>query len=196
MSDAYLVAVQGLDELTDLSQLSAQVQRKAQQAVNTTARDTRAASAKEIREQVNFPARYLSGQSGRLAVTAKAKPQSLSATITGRDRPTSLARFATSRDPAASRRQGGVKVMVQPGNPQFMKGAFLMNLRGGNLGLAIRLKPGERIRNKKYVRQIDKGLYLLYGPAINQVFSTVAEDQSPDAAERLLREFNRLMDRT
>lgn len=196
MSETYLVAVQGLESLDDLNSLPAQVRQKAQQAINTTARDTRAASAKEIREQVNFPARYLSGQSGRLSVTAKAKPQSLSATITGRDRPTSLARFASPRDPAASRRNGGVKVTVQPGSPQFMTGAFLMNLRNGNLGLAIRLKPGERVRNKKYARQIDKGLYLLYGPAINQIFATVAEDQSPDAAEQLLREFNRLMDRT
>lgn len=194
MQDAYLVAVEGLSELDDISGLAPKIARYAQMAINTTARDRRSDSAKEIRQQINFPARYLSGSNGRLTVSQKASPRRLEAAITGRDRPTSLARFATSRDPAASRRKGGVSVTVAPGETKFMQGAFLMNLRGGNLGLALRLKPGETIRNKTQVRRVSKGLYLLYGPSVNQVFRGVAEDGAPETADKLQREFLRLLE--
>lgn len=194
MQDAYLVAVDGLSELDDISELAPKIARYAQMAINTTARDRRSDSAKEVRQQINFPARYLSGANGRLTVSQKASPRRLEAAITGRDRPTSLARFANSRDPAASRRNGGVSVTVAPGDTKFMRGAFLMNLRGGNLGLALRLKPGETIRNKTQVRRVSKGLYLLYGPSVNQVFRGVAEDGAPETADKLQREFLRLLE--
>lgn len=193
MSD-YLIAVDGLADLKDIDNLDERILRSARQAINRAAERGRAGAAKEMRQQVNFPVRYLSGQDGRLRVSRRAGGSKLEAAIAGRDRPTSLARFAKDRDPTRARKAGGVNVSVRPGKTKFMKGAFLMQLNGGNLGLAIRLKDGESIRNKRQVTKIGKGLYLLYGPSVDQVFRTVAEEQTaPEVAEFLENEFVRLL---
>jgi hypothetical protein len=65
-----------------------------------------------------------------------------------------------------------------------------------NIGLAIRLKPGETIRNKREMVAFSKGLYLLYGPSVGQVFDDVAIDMEPMLSDRMedefVRQFNRL----
>ncbi|QGH44996.1 hypothetical protein [Bacteriophage Phobos] len=194
MQQDYVVAVAGLSSLDDINNLDEAIIANARMAINRTVDRARTASAKEMRDQIAFPARYLSGTNGRLRVSERATNTSLQATITGRDRPTSLARFATSRDPAATRRQGGVRVTVDPGKSKFMRGAFLMRLNNNNLGLAIRLKEGERVVNKTRMTRIGAGLYLLYGPSVDQVFRSVADDQAPKAADFLEAEFLRLME--
>jgi hypothetical protein len=194
VSDDYVVAVEGLESLRDLQNLDAAILRRARLAINATVERSQVSAAKEMRSQVDFPARYLTGANGRLSISKYASETSLSASITGRDRPTSLARFATETDPAKTRQQGGVNVTVQPGKTVFMKGAFLMRLASGNLGLAIRLKAGETLRNKKKMLRVGKGLYLLYGPSVDQVFRSVAVGEAQNAAEYLEAEFLRLMD--
>src|SRR5690625_6863150 len=104
----------------------------------------------------------------RLQITQYAQGRHLLGTILGTDRSTSLARFSSG----AKR----LSVQVAPGRRKRMGRAFLLPLRGGNIGLALRLKPGERLRNKKRVTQVSKNLYLLYGPAVNNVFDDVAEE--------------------
>lgn len=202
MSDTYLVAVEGLSELRGLDDIPKAIETAAYRAINRTADRTAAEARRRIREQVAFPARYLTGidSSGkqRLGVTGKAKAGSLEATITGRFRPTSLARFAIS----SSSGRSGVSVQVAPGFARYMKRAFLIRLRAGtapietksNLGLAIRLRPGETIKNKRQVVQMKNGLALLYGPSVNQIFSTVRNDVTPETLEFLEREFARLLD--
>jgi len=198
-NDTYVVAVDGLSALRDLETIPNAVKRAALQAVNKTVTRTRTSSARAMREQVKFPARYLSGEDGRLAITKRATAESLEGSITGRFRPTSLARFVTS---GAVGRRTGVRIEVAPGFAKFMRRAFLIRLRAGtadldttsNLGLAIRLKPGERIENKKKMIQMSGNLYLLYGPSVSQVFATVAEDEAPGAADYLEAEFLRLME--
>lgn len=201
MSETYVVAVDGLDQLRDIVDLPEEMLRKARQAINTTARRTRAAASKEIRKQVDFPARYLSdGQNGRLSISQYANQKTLEAKISGRERPTSLARFAKG-SPESTRKAGGVRVGVKPGTSKWMGKAFLIRLPQGstltdtqyNLGLAIRLKPGESIQNKKHVVKMGGGLYILYGPSVNQVFREVAEDAAPGAADFLEQEFVRLL---
>ncbi len=198
-NDIYVVAIDGISENRPLDALPAQIKRAALRAVNRTAERTRTSSARKIREQVNFPARYLSGQNGRLTLR-KAKDADDEAVITGRFRPTSLARFVTS---GAVGGKNGVRVQVAPGFARFMRRAFLIRLRAGsadldtksNLGLAIRLRPGEKIENKKQMVQVGKsGVYLLYGPSVSSVFRSVAEDELPDAEAFLEREFARLME--
>jgi hypothetical protein len=192
MSNDYVIAVDGLAELKDIENLDEAIVKAARQAINAAADRARTSSAKEMQRQINFPARYLNE---RLRVAKRASGMKLEATIAGRDRPTSLARFAKSTSASAARKKGGVSVQVNPGETKFMQGAFLMQLRGGNTGLAIRLKEGESVRNKKYMTKVGKGLYLLYGPSINQVFRTVAEEQTaPEAAAFLEQEFLRLLD--
>jgi len=185
----YVIAVEGLQGL-DLSAVPEKVKRLASRAINTTARRYRTQAAREMRQQIAFPARYLTGaQSGRLRVARFASPEALSATIRGRDRPTSLATFVKGP------RRHGVKsptVEVGTGTREKLNRAFLMNLRSGNLGLAVRLAPGEKIDNKREMVQIVNGLYLLYGPSVDQVFRQVAADVSDDAADFLEQEFTRM----
>lgn len=193
--DAYVVAVDGLKQLEDLDELESRIVTRVRQAINTTARRYRAESAREMRDQVAFPARYLSGENGRLRVGRYASNDRLQAVIQGRDRPTSLARFSKDRNPAAARRRGGVRVSVEPGSSVMMEGAFLMNLRNGNLGLAIRTKDGKKPRNAYRPKNIaGTNIWLLYGPSVDQVFRGVAEDVRPDAADFLEREFFRLLE--
>lgn len=185
----YVIAVEGLEGL-DLTAVPEKIKRLASRAINTTARRYRTQAAREMREQIAFPARYLTGaESGRLQVARFASPEALSATIRGRDRPTSLATFVKGA------RRHGVKsptVEVATGVREKMNRAFLMNLRNGNLGLAVRLAPGEKIDNKRKMVQVSNGLYLLYGPSVDQVFRTVAADLSDDAAAFLEQEFTRM----
>jgi hypothetical protein len=192
MSNDYVIAVEGLADLRDIDNLDEAIVVAARQAINKAADRGRTRADREIRQQVNFPARYLSE---RLKVSRRASGRSLEASITGRDRPTSLARFAKNKSASAARAKGGVSVQVSPGETKFMKGAFLMQLRGGNTGLAIRLKEGDSVRNKKYMTKVGKGLYLLYGPSVSQVFRSVAEEQTvPETADFLEQEFLRLLD--
>ena len=201
--DSYVVAVEGLDALQRFDELPGKIQRIATAVVNRTAERAKAEGARRIRDQVAFPARYLTGRRGRLSVTKKASNSELEAIVTGQHRPTSLARFAGSRNPSAARKRGGVNVEVKPGESQFMGGAFLIKLPQGktgvtdtqfNLGLAIRLKPGESVRNKRRMVEVSKGLYLLYGPSVDQVFRTVAGDITPDMEDWMETEFTRLVD--
>lgn len=96
---------------------------------------------------------------------------------------------------------------VKPGSIKFMKKAFLVKLRRGtaltetvhNLGLAIRLKPGENIKNKKAMPASKtnknwKGVFLLYGPSVDQTFRSVAEQMEPEVKAFLEREYLRLME--
>lgn len=205
MSDTYVVAVEGLSGLHGLDTIPRAVQLAAIRAVNGTADYAAAQSRKRIREQIGFPASYLTGKDGagrqRLGVTKKARGSDLEAVITGRHRPTMLARFATSGTPGG---KNGVRVEVAPGFAKFMRRAFLIRLpagRGGsvetksNMGLAIRLKPGERIENKKKMVQIGKGgPYLLFGPSVDQIAATVFGEVSPETSEYLSTEFARLLE--
>lgn len=201
MADDFAIVVEGMSSLRDIENLPPRIVRAARAAVNKTVDFGRADSARMIRREVAFPARYLSGQNGRLAITKRAQGADLEGIITGRFRPTSLARFARGT-PESTRRRKGVTVTVKPGTPRFMAKAFLIRLRAGsagidtqhNLGLAVRLKPGETIRNKRYQMAQWKGLTFLYGPSVDQVFDDVAESNSDKLAEHLEREFNRLLE--
>lgn len=177
----------------------------AARAINKAARDARSRAAALIRDQVNLPASYVSPGNKRLYVSKNASRESLEARITAQGRATSLARFSHGSPKVG---KPGVFVEVSPGKARFMKRAFLIKLPQGdsavtdtryNLGLAIRLRPGETIRNKSYAKRIDRGLFALYGPSVNQVFRAnsgkgVASDMAPEVANRLTDEFLRLLD--
>lgn len=198
MSRPYVVAVEGLSETIEaLGDIPPNVLRFARMAVNTTTRKTRTLASRKIRDQIAFSASYLSDKNGRLTISKYATEDDLEARIRGRFRPTSLARFATGSS------SKGVRVRVNPGTSRTMGRAFFMPLRAGNApietksnqGLAIRLKPGEKIANKRRMIQVAGNLYLLYGPSVDQVFSSVAEEIAPDATDILEAEFLRLLDR-
>lgn len=193
MAEAYALFVEGLESLEDIENLDADILKNARNAVNRTADRVRTAAQKQIIQEVAFKARYVQG---RLTVSKKASGANIEAVISGRDRPTSLAQFVTN--PRAKRGQK-LGLMVEPGKPvQLDKGrdnprAFLVQLRNGNQGLAVRLKEGESLTHSRRAKKLADNLYLLYGPSIDQVFRGVAEDQSEKALEFLNSEFQRLM---
>lgn len=202
-SDDFVVAIEGFAETRPLESLPKDILLAAQRAVNRTADRTATRGRDKVREEVNFMARYLTGvdSSGnqRLGVSKKASDGDLEAVITGRQRPTSLARFLVGGKTPG---KAGLSVQVAPGFARYMRRAFVIQLpagRGGietqnNLGLAIRLRADEVIHNKRVMRSMGGGLYLLYGPDVSQVFNTVREDISPEAADFLAGEFTRLME--
>jgi hypothetical protein len=184
--------------LADLKRYFTQLPDIAEQAavlaINETAsREGLTLIRKDMRDQVNFPSGYLEGD--RLKVTRKAGKGALEAIVRGRDRATSLARFAKGQTPANTRGRG-VRVQVKNGRVQVLRKAFLVPLRNGNTGLAVRLKPGEKIKGSTGAVQMAENLYLLYGPSVDQVFRGVAEDRSGDlmnmVSSKFLRQFARL----
>lgn len=154
---------------------------------------------KGVAKEVAFPNGYINDD--RLGVTQKSSPNKLEARITGRQRATSLARFATSGS-VGSRR--GVSVRVKKGGGStFMKNAFLVRLKAGtilnedsfNVGLALRLKPGQTVIGKKdstRMVRLDANVVLLYGPSVDQVLRTgVAERETPAVVDDIVTEFYR-----
>lgn len=202
--ESFAAFVDGLD--VDLLQgLDTKSRRSAAvRAINKIARDARSMGAKMIRDQVNLPARYLSEAEKRFYVSRQASGASLEARITARGRATSLAQFVSG---TARPGKAGVYVEVKPGKARFMRRAFLIKLPQGsspvtdtrfNMGLAIRLRPGEKLQNKLTARRVEKGLYVLYGPSVSQVFRAndgdgVANEMGPQIADRLGDEFMRLL---
>lgn len=186
--------LEGLDDATR--------RRKAAMAINRVARDARVEIARRIRAEVNLPASYVSPSSDRLSVTGTATANQLETRITARGRPTSLARFVTRGRVG----RAGVGLQVEPGRTTKMNRAFLLPLPAGsgmvdtarNMGLAIRLRRGERLKNKYSAKQVSGNLYLLYGPSVSQVFEAnsgkgVKRDIIPELEDDLRREFLRLL---
>lgn len=204
MAEQFAVFVEGLNDLDFTKGSSAKIKKAASQAINTLTRDKRARAAKMIRDQVNLPARSVSPSGKGLYVSKFASPGDLEGRITARGRPTSLASFVQGSPRVG---KAGVVVEVQPGKARFMKRVFPLRLPQGstltetkfNLGLAIRLRPGESIQNKVSARRVSKGLYLLYGPSVDQVFrsldgSGVANDLVPEIERELPEVFLRLLE--
>jgi hypothetical protein len=151
---------------------------------------------REIYSQIEFPKGYL--DESRLGLAKRATPEKLEAVVKGRDRPTSLARFAIRQNAKRQATRRGVTVKVKKGQTRHLKSAWLVELNNGNLGLAVRVRPGERLMNKTKASsvQLSPNVYLLYGPSVDQVFSGVAGDNADKigdmVADQFLRQFARL----
>lgn len=144
----------------------------------------------DAESQVNFPRGYLDSPD-RLAVTRRATRGSLKAVITGRDRPTSLARFSPGSTPENTRNKGVPVQVKRGGSVQRLNKAFLVRLKNGNIGLAIRLKPGVRPDSAYKPVALDSGVWLLYGPSVDQVLRSVAEAALPRLGDSVSKEFSR-----
>lgn len=141
---------------------------------------------RDMRSQIEFPSGYLEGD--RLKLYKRATPNNLEAVIRGRDRPTSLARFASGQTPSNTRGRP-ITVRVKRGRVQTLENAFMVNLRNGNIGIAIRLKQGEELRETEAAIRLSDNVYLLYGPSVEQVFRGVATDNTPLIVDNLRRRF-------
>ena len=107
-----------------------------------------------------------------------------------------------TQDPGAGK--GGVTVKVKKGGgSSYIKSAFLVRLKTGNtltddsfnVGLAIRLKPGQTVVNKRDVSNmvhLEANVVLLYGPSIDQILQNdVADTDMPLVADDIATEFFR-----
>lgn len=149
-----------------------------------------------IQKEVNFPQGYVDGD--RFYHDQKATPTRLVTSLVGRQRPTSLARFATSGVVGG---KGGVRVRVKKsGRESLFKSGFLVRLRagssldGGNVGLAVRLKPGQVLNKRDTSRMVhlETNVVLLYGPSIDQILrNEVADQETPEVVEKISVEFFR-----
>lgn len=204
MRQTFIFAVEGLQNIQDFKANAADIEFNAVMAINRTAAQARTDASARIRAQVAFSSTYLNPAQKRLYVAKQATRGSPEAIIRARGRPTSLARFIMG----TPKKGEGVTVQVAPGRAKFMRRAFLIKLRAGNddietrfnMGLAMRLKPGEDIKRKTHVVRMKSGLYVLYGPSVSQVFMAndgdgVAKDLEPDILEDLEKEFIRLINR-
>lgn len=163
-------------------------------AINQVAgRDGLAVLRREMRQQIAFPKGYL--ESDRLKVSRKAQRGSLEAVIRGRDRATSLARFARGQTPGNTRGRN-VRVTVKPGQTRVLSNAFLVKLKNGNLGLAVRLKAGETMKMTEKAVRLAENVWLMYGPSVDQVFRGVADDRAAEigamVSKQFIRQFTRL----
>lgn len=202
MARNFVVIVEGLKDMQEIAGLHDDILFNSVKAINKIAASGRTQAARAIGQQVAFPASYLNPAAKRLFVSRTASRARPEAAITARARATSLARFVTGGGNGT-----GVRVEVKPGSTRFLRRAFLIKLRAGsapvdtksNMGLAVRLAPGDELRNKKSVVKMARGLYLLYGPSVDQVFldnsgEGVAADLAPKMADQLTDEFLRLME--
>jgi hypothetical protein len=207
----FVVAIEGLKGLRDLTDMDKDIINSAKIAVNAATRYAQRQSGKEIRRQIAFPAHYLTGSDGRLQITQFATEKNLQGVIGARRRATSLARFAKGNlRVGGAKRAPGAVVEVKPGSAVRLRRAFLIKLRSGssetdtqhNLGMAMRTKNGERPKNAYQPKGIGKNLWLLYGPSVDAAFINlgskgggVARQLTPDIINELEREFFRQMER-
>ena len=199
----YQIEAKGLDGFREvLEALGAAVEPAAALALNEAARYGRRLGSEQIRREVNLKAGYI--DAGRLQVTRRADASNLEAVITARDRPTSLARFGQGAPRFGAQRVAPrVRVKASGGSSTLKRGFYLRLRRGNsvvssenaNIGLAIRLKEGERVENKSQMASIGDGVYLLYAPSVGQVFrgvsERIAEDVGIQAANRFAHHIGR-----
>lgn len=174
----------------------------ARMAINTITKGKGLTALKDaMLDDIAFPSGYLDAHD-RLKVSKLARNDDLEAVITGRQRATSLARFASGSVSSKGEASAGVMVHVSRGRTQMLRKAWLVRLKAGasldddnfNVGLAVRLAPGEKINNKRTAHKswLVKGqVALLYGPSVDQVFANVADDVMPDISNMVASEFYR-----
>lgn len=183
---------------TDAIRLAASI------SINDSARRALKNGAEEISKQIGFPPGYLNEQ--RLFIKKFAANGDLEAVVAGRGRATSLLRFAAGNYTPESTRPGGadvgrVAIRVKPGGGlRSVQRGFVLRLKSGrgiteenfNLGLAIRLKPGQAVDRKyKQSKPIFKNVYLLYGPSVAQALQSEWPKLAPKISQFLDTEFAR-----
>lgn len=204
MSGEAMIAIEGLEKFVDaFGNLPQQVQTSLTRAINKTLDRTRTRAARAVLDQVAFPASYLVPSAKRLWVRARARNDSQFGVIEGRDAATSLARFAKQKTVTSGTKRpkgGKIDVRVKAGGAYHaLPRAFLIRLKSGNIGLAMRTN-GAAPPNAFKPKELGRNLWLLYGASVDQALMAasdgngVFDDLSPDALEFLNFEFNRQMD--
>lgn len=204
ISTLYLVESREAEQF--IGEVSAAQERAMVRALNKTGPHTRTQMDRKIRERVAFPASYLRPSTKRLFVAKKARSGQLETVIEGRGRPTSLARFIKGGAQAAKnrKRKKDINIEVKPGSQHSIKRAWVVSLPGAvdsaNFGLAVRTADGQRPKGAYHPKQLDKNVWLLYGPSVDQVLYSVRnkggviEEVYGPTLDYLSAEYNRQLD--
>lgn len=195
VNKSYAVFVEGLVGFGALDNLDDKITRNLVDSVNATLKEGKRLAAREMEDQVNFPRGYLTGENGRLSIAQFATRNDMLGVLRGRDRPTSLARFITGGARTTGARRGGVNVEVTPGIVKPFKTAFLMRLRSNTLGLAIRTRDHKPPTSAYKPKEIAPGLWLLYGPSVDQVFNETRDMIKPHLEEFMKDRFETLLEK-
>jgi hypothetical protein len=189
-------AIKGLAEFLEAAEPAAS-QAAALAMNDVTGKSGLVRYKKAMKSQIAFPGGYLDDVE-RFGQTGFASPTRLETKISARARPTSLARFSSG----GAIGKAGVTVQVKAGRTIHLKKAFTVRLRAGtvlddtsfNVGLAVRVAPGQRIRNKRDTSRmvhLAPNVFLLYAPSVDQVFKSVAETETPAVLDMMGNEFFR-----
>ncbi len=189
------------DQMSFVKEMNATVDLALTRALNRTAERSRTRFARAAREQVAFPASYVSPSSKRLWVKTRARKGAFETLIEGRGNPTSLARFTRQKPlgPGQRHKGGKVNVTVKPGVQKSISRAFLIRLKNNNIGLAVRTS-GEKPHNAYKPRPLGKNLWLVYGPSVDQALSAASkqdgiyEELTPETLDFLEAEFVRQLE--
>lgn len=192
MVESYMVLLEGLSEAEAAILSPEDIAKLERMAINKIADKARTSASKAIRERWNFKAGYLDP---KLRVVKKASDNDLVAIVKGEDQPRMLARFSTDTV-ESSKKKGGVSLEVRLGMARFMRKAFIIRLRNDNLGLAWRSKDGSAPTLASKPKEISPGLFILYGPSVDQAFRTVLDrgGLANKTQEDVYDEFYRLLD--
>lgn len=167
-----------------LASLDANSTKALVRAVNHAATRARTLGARLIRDEVKLPAAYVND---RLKVSHKATADDPTAMISGRGRAAQLSRFGAKQLTVKAklpgkRRLAGARVEVKLGHKKVMAGAWLMKQKGGNAGLMVRTGP-----NRNDYKP-------LYGPSVDQLWSNIREQVTPEVSDLMLAEFIRQLE--
>lgn len=190
MAGAIEITIRNIESFEEIPALLKRVPVAAQRAINRTAARGRTESSRRLRQQINFPARYLVSTDGKIGLVPASKGR-LQAHLSATSRPRSLASFIVG----APGKKTGVRVSVTPGGTRTLPGAFLLGI-GENTLLAVRSPQKPRTAYKP--RRIGKSLWSLYGPSVAQALVTkdgrgIWPELEPELALLLENEFLRQM---
>jgi hypothetical protein len=171
----------------------------ARRAINAGARRLASKASEQIRKDVAFrPCELYSPRNTGKITVAPASSESLEARVRGAGSPTLLAKFATNAPSGAARRGLKPRVKVDPGKTVTLNRGFFVRFKNGVVGIAVRLKPGERLVNKKGagypLRRGDSGAYILYSVEVDQALAVAGQDRLDEVADFVRAEFFRQLD--
>lgn len=177
-------------------------------AVNAASLHGARMAKKQMLAEVNRTSAYIGNPkniNAKLAIVKTARAGDLESIVRAQHRPASLAGFSDS-PVSFGRPKAPIRVRVGRSKTVEMKRAFFIRLKRGaalsednyNLGIAMRLKPGEKVNNKNVHVSGNSRYAVLYGPSVEQMFNRITPeitDEVLDYAEReFLRQFERLKD--
>lgn len=130
----------------------------------------------------------------------KAKLDNLTAIVSASSEPLPLGKFATNAPRGRIRRGLSPVVAVKPNANVTMAGAFYVRVKNGTVLIAVRLKPGDSLRNKTSgrtypLRKNDPSVVTMYGPSVDQAFKRNIDSFVPQIDNDIRIEFTRQLNR-